>query len=60
MRNFKDYRVWQLAHELTLDIYKATRTFPKDELYGLTGQIRRSSASIGANLAEGCGRYTPF
>jgi four helix bundle protein len=58
MRNFYDLRVWKVAHELTLAIYDATRDFPRQELYGLTSQIRRSSASIGANLAEGCGRQT--
>jgi four helix bundle protein len=56
MRNFKDLTVWQKAHEMTLAIYQATQTFPKEELYGLTSQLRRSSASIGANIAEGAGR----
>jgi four helix bundle protein len=58
MRNFKELRVWQAAHELTLAVYKATRNFPKEELCGLTSQLRRASASIGANLAEGCGRWS--
>jgi four helix bundle protein len=44
------------AHALALGLYPVTRKFPKEELYGLTSQIRRSSFSIGANLAEGCGR----
>lgn len=44
------------ADEFTLGIYKMTATFPRDELYGLTSQLRRSSSSIAANLAEGCGR----
>lgn len=56
MRNYEDLLVWQKAHVLTLAIYKATRCFPNEERFGLTSQIRRSSASIGANLAEGCGR----
>ena len=56
MRNYEDLHVWQKAHILTLAIYKATRCFPNEERFGLTSQIRRSSASIGANLAEGCGR----
>jgi len=48
--------VWQKSHRLTLDIYQATKVFPKDELYGLTSQIRRACSSIPANIAEGCGR----
>jgi four helix bundle protein len=48
--------VWHKAHELTLAAYKATSAFPTDEKYGLTSQIRRCSASIAANIAEGCGR----
>ena len=56
MEDFKKLKVWSKAHELTLWIYQRTRSFPKDEMYGLTSQIRRASASIGANIAEGCGR----
>ncbi len=56
MRNFMDLRVWQEAHGLSLDAYRLTRKFPREELYGLTSQIRRSCVSIEANLAEGCGR----
>lgn len=56
MRDFRGLKVWEKAHHLTLTIYKATTTFPKDELYGLTSQIRRSCSSIPANIAEGCGR----
>jgi four helix bundle protein len=56
MRNYEDLQVWQKAHNLTLEIYKNTRSFPVDERFGLTSQIRRSCSSIGANLAEGCGR----
>ncbi|MBE0431815.1 MAG: four helix bundle protein [Dehalococcoidia bacterium] len=56
MKSFKDLEVWQKAHSLTLEVYRVTRAFPRDELYGLTGQIRRSCASIPANIAEGCGR----
>ncbi len=55
-RDFKELRVWQKSHQLTLAVYKATRSFPQDELYGLTSQVRRASASVGANIAEGCGR----
>ncbi|HEX9374095.1 MAG TPA: four helix bundle protein [Roseiflexaceae bacterium] len=56
MQSFKELQVWNKAHRLTLAIYKRTATFPKDELYGLTGQMRRCSISIAANIAEGCGR----
>jgi four helix bundle protein len=58
MKDFRDIKVWQKAHDLTLEIYKATRSFPKDELYTLVSQIRRASVSIPANVAEGCGRGT--
>ena len=56
MKGFKELKVWQKAHVMTLDVYCATRSFPREELYGLTSQLRRSAASIGANIAEGCGR----
>jgi len=56
MRNYEDLQVWQKAHILTLAIYKSTQCFPSEERFGLTSQMRRSCSSIGANLAEGCGR----
>jgi four helix bundle protein len=56
MQDFRKLNVWHKAHRVTLDVYAATRGFPKDELYGLTSQIRRAAASIPANIAEGCGR----
>ena len=56
MRSFKDLKVWQKGHELTLAIYRTTRSFPKDGLYGLTSQLRRAASSIPANIAEGCVR----
>jgi len=56
MKDFRDLKVWEKAHQLTIAIYKVTQKFPKEELYGLTSQIRRSAASISANIAEGCGR----
>ena len=56
MKDFKDLRVWAKAHSLTIDIYRATREFPKEELFGLTSQMRRCASSIGANIAEGSGR----
>jgi len=56
MQDFRNFSVWKKAHALTLLLYKNTSKFPKDELFGLTSQIRRCSASIGANIAEGSGR----
>jgi four helix bundle protein len=56
MQGFRNLKVWEKAHILTLDVYKSSKGFPRDELYGLTSQMRRSSASIGANIAEGCCR----
>jgi four helix bundle protein len=52
-KSFKDLVVWQKAHKFVLDIYKITKCFPKEELYGLTSQMRRASVSIPANIAEG-------
>ncbi len=56
MENFRDLKVWHKAHSLTLLVYRATHKFPKEEMYGLTSQMRRAACSIGANIAEGCGR----
>ena len=56
MKNFRDLQVWHKAHQLTLDSYEATNGFPKQELFGLTSQIRRAAVSIAANIAEGCGK----
>jgi four helix bundle protein len=56
MQDFKDLKVWTKAHELTLQVYRFTRNFPKEELFGLVSQMRRCSSSIGANIAEGVGR----
>src|SRR5512139_2326634 len=56
MQDFHTLKVWEKAHQLTLEVYHATVAFPKEEMYGLTSQIRRASASIPANIAEGCGR----
>ncbi len=56
MQDFHNLTVWRRAHALTLSVYKTTKAFPSDERFGLTSQLRRASASIAANLAEGCGR----
>jgi four helix bundle protein len=56
MRSFRALRVWEKSHRLVLDVYQATGTFPREETYGLTAQLRRCCASIPANVAEGCGR----
>jgi hypothetical protein len=56
MKDFCELKVWQKTHALTLAVYRITARFPREELYGLTGQIWRSCSSIPANLAEGCGR----
>ena len=55
-KDFRELKVWAKAHEVALQVYQATKTFPKDEIYGLTSQIRRSSVSVTSNIAEGCGR----
>jgi four helix bundle protein len=56
LRNYKELKVWQKAYGLCLEIYRVTRTFPKEERYGLTSQIRRAAVSIPSNIAEGYGR----
>ena len=56
MKDFRNLTVWTKAHELTLSIYRVTGTFPHEERYGLTSQMRRCSASLGANIAEGYGK----
>jgi four helix bundle protein len=58
-QKFEDLVVWQRAIELTVCIYKLTRSLPKDELYGLVSQLRRASISVASNIAEGRGRLSP-
>lgn len=58
MKNFKNLKVWRKGIELVVDVYKTSSDFPKEELYGLTSQIRRSAISIPSNVAEGAGRGT--
>jgi four helix bundle protein len=56
MRDFRELKVWQKGHKLTLAVYKATTDFPVEERFGLVSQLRRAASSIAANIAEGCGR----
>lgn len=56
MQDFKNLKVWQKSHALALDVYRITARFPREEIYGLTSQVRRSATSISANIAEGCCR----
>lgn len=58
MRNFKDLKVWSIAHKCALETYRITKGFPKEEMYGLTSQLRRAASSIPTNIAEGSGRRT--
>ena len=58
MQDFQKLKIWEKSHELTLAVYRATASFPKDELYGLVSQMRRCSSSVPSNIAEGCGRST--
>ena len=56
INSYQDLEVWKKAMELVTDIYKVSQTFPKEELYGMTNQLRRASVSVPANIAEGWGR----
>lgn len=58
MNNYKELKVWQRSVELAVKIYELTKHFPKEEVYGLTSQIKRSAISIPSNIAEGAGRNT--
>jgi four helix bundle protein len=58
MRNFLDLKIWQKSHSFTLKIYSSTKNYPKEEMFGLSSQMRRSASSIPSNIAEGCGRNT--
>ena len=57
IKNFRDLKIWQRGVQLVEDIYQNTKNFPKEEVYGLTGQIRRAAVSIPSNIAEGFGRF---
>ncbi len=56
MRDFRELKVWEKAHRLTLQVYRMTKNFSFDEGFGLTVQLRRAAASVPTNIAEGCGR----
>lgn len=58
IKSHRDLIAWQKAMNLTVEVYQLTKTFPKEELYALTSQIRRASSSVAANIAEGQGRRT--
>ena len=57
IKNFRELDVWKLAMEIIVDIYEYTKTFPKEEIYGLVSQMRRAAVSIASNIAEGFNRY---
>ena len=56
--HWKDLKVWQKVHQLVLEVYRVTASFPKTEIYGVTSQLRRAAASVPANIAEGQSRQT--
>jgi len=56
MKDFKKLQIWELGHKLTLDVYAITFKFPREEMFGLTSQLRRAVSSVPTNIAEGCGR----
>ncbi len=56
MHNFKELKIWQKAIDVCVDVYKNTTSFPKDELFGLNTQMKRSAVSVAANISEGAGR----
>ena len=58
LKNYKELKVWQKSYQLCLEMYKTTKTFPKNEGFGLTSQMRRATLSIPSNIAEGYGRKT--
>lgn len=56
MQDYRKLQVWQRSHSLTIEVYQITNDFPREELFGLTSQIKRAISSVPANIAEGCGR----
>jgi four helix bundle protein len=57
IKNFTDLDAWQLAYNLVIKVYKISKDFPKEEIFGIVGQVRRAAVSVSANIAEGFGRY---
>jgi len=53
VKTFRDLKVWQKAHELVLEVYRITKTFPNEEKFGLVSQLRRSASSVATNIVEG-------
>jgi len=60
MKNYKNLTVWQDSHELVFSVYKETKGLPREEVYGITSQLRQAAASIPANIAEGFVQKTPI
>ena len=56
MKDYRKMKIWQRSHAFTISVYRATKSFPRDELFALTNQMRRACTSIPTNIAEGCGR----
>jgi four helix bundle protein len=56
MKNYRELKIWQRSHALTVSLSQVTKSFPREEVFALTNQMRRASVSIPANVAEGCGR----
>lgn len=56
MRNYRNYDVWKLSHEMAKEVYQVTKGFPKEELYGIVSQVRRAALSVPTNIVEGAGR----
>ena len=58
MQDYHQLKVWKVSHDFAVGIFRISRSFPKEELYGITSQVRRAAFSIPINIAEGCGRHT--
>lgn len=60
IQSFTDLHTWQEGHKLVVKVYKITKTFPREEIYSMTNQMRRAASSITANIAEGFGRHPSY